>query len=312
MSPQKIDRRAIPPAAIMSRWQAPDGWEHRVMDWPQPKGARARGNLLYAGGRGDFIEKYLEALAHWHGQGWNVTAFDWRGQGASRGDIVGGHLDSLDPLVDDLEALIDAKLSHDHDPRVVVGHSMGGHILLRTLAERRPKLDAAVLVAPMLEINSGPLPAPVAPWLAGSLSMLGMGRQPAWPDPVEPPPHGSLRQAILTRSRERYEDELWWWEQEPGYDLGTPSWGWLSAAYRSCQRQSEAAMRSIDTPILILATEKDRLVSAAAIRRAVEALPDAELLMFRHAAHEILRESDSTRQRAHARIDAFLKARAPD
>ena len=40
-------------------------------------------------------------------------------------------------------------------------------------------------------------------------------------------------------------------------------------------------------------------------------LPDAELLMFPSAAHEILREEDAVRLAAHERIDAFLDARAP-
>ena len=29
------------------------------MEWPQPKGRPVRGSLLFAGGRGDFVEKYL-------------------------------------------------------------------------------------------------------------------------------------------------------------------------------------------------------------------------------------------------------------
>ena len=55
------------------------------MDWRQPAGIRPRGRMLFAGGRSDFIEKYLESYAHWHRAGWDVTAFDWRGQGLSRG-----------------------------------------------------------------------------------------------------------------------------------------------------------------------------------------------------------------------------------
>jgi lysophospholipase len=109
------------------------------MDWPQPEGGGA-GSLLFAGGRGDFIEKYLEPLAHWHARGWNVVSFDWRGQGESRGTSSAGHLDSFDPLVaDDLAALI-AEWRRSPGPHVAIGHSMGGHLLLRILAERSPAL----------------------------------------------------------------------------------------------------------------------------------------------------------------------------
>src|SRR5687768_234271 len=101
-----FDRRAYPADATFSIWHAEDGWPIRRMDWLQAAGAPVRGSLVFAGGRGDFIEKYLEALAHWHGRGWNVTAFDWRGQGASRGADPSQIQPSLDPLVADAAAFV--------------------------------------------------------------------------------------------------------------------------------------------------------------------------------------------------------------
>src|SRR3954447_22889712 len=180
MADPPFDRRAVPAEAKLFAWTAPDGWRLRRIDWAQPAGAKTRGSLLFAGGRGDFIEKYLEVQHHWFARGWNVTAFDWRGQGGSRGAIEGGHLDSFDPLVDDLAALIADWRQAGPGPHAVVGHSMGGHLLLRTLAERRPAISAAVLVAPMLGINSAPLPPAAAAWTASLMTMMGWGRHPAW------------------------------------------------------------------------------------------------------------------------------------
>lgn len=310
MSKSPFDRRAHPEGAAFSQWRVPDGWLHRRLDWPQPAGRAPRGTLLFASGRGDFIEKYLEPMAHWHAAGWRVASFDWRGQGASRGDIAGGHLDSLDPLVEDLAALAAELRAGSEGPHVAVGHSMGGHVLLRALAERRVALDAAVLVAPMLLINSGPLPPAAAWWTASMLSAFGWRRQPAW-RASQPAPAGSSRQAWLTACRERYEDELWWWEKEPGFNLKAPSWGWIEAAYRSCSALSDAALRRVETPLLVVATEADRLVSAAAIRRAAGLLPNVRLNMFERAGHEILREADPVRLEAMAAIDAFLDQAAP-
>jgi lysophospholipase len=305
MERQTIDRRALPANAVISAWKAPDGWTHRRMDWLQPKGAAPRGSLLFASGRGDFIEKYLEAHHHWHCQGWNVTAFDWRSQGGSRGDIIGGHLESLDPLVGDLEALIADWQAERPGPYAIVGHSMGGHLVLRTLIERSPTVDAVVLVAPMLGINSGPVPAWAAAWTAGLAGMSGWSRTPVW-RPSGPTPAGSMRQAILTSCLERYEDELWWWEKEPGFNLGSPSWGWLNAAYRSCETLTPRALASVQTPLLLVGTERDRLVSPEAIAQTAAAIPGAELLMFPNAGHEILREADLVRLAALACIDDFL------
>jgi lysophospholipase len=300
-----IDRRALPPAATLSEWRAPDGWRYRRVDWAVPNGTERRGSLLFAGGRGDFIEKYLEAQHHWHMRGWNVASFDWRGQGASRGEIEGGHLDDLTVLVDDLEAFVAQWRTETPGPHVVVGHSMGGHVLARLLAERDPGIDAAVLVAPMLMINSAPLPGWSSWWLAAIMSTFGWGRRPAWRR-GDPPPIGSPRNSYLTACPDRYEDELWWWRREPGYDLGAPSWGWLSAAYRSCARLTPERLRAIATPVLLVGAERDRLVSAAAIRRAAALIPNAGLKMFTDSAHEILREADPVRLEALAAIDAFF------
>jgi lysophospholipase len=310
MSLAPFDRRTIPAGAAFSTWAAPDGWPYRLLHWPQEPGKAVRGSLLFAGGRGDFIEKYLEADAHWHERGWDVTAFDWRGQGGSRGAVVGGHLDSFDPLVEDLAALIADWRTRTPGPHVAIGHSMGGHLLLRALAERKPPLDAAILVAPMVRINSGPVPGWAAAWTASAMGAFGFAEQSAWQVPEVPAPAGSLRQSILTGDRKRYEDELWWWKKEPGFDLGAPSWGWLRAAYASIDRLTPALLEEIDLPVLLVGTDRDKLVSPEAIREAAASIPHAELLMFPDAAHEILREADPVRHRAFERIDAFFDAHA--
>jgi len=308
---EPISWRSHPKEALFSDWTAPDGMVLRRLNWPAEAGKEARGALLFAGGRGDFIEKYLEAFAHWRGAGWTVTAFDWRGQGRSRGDIAGGNLESFDPLVDDLAALIGDWRGAAAGPHVAIGHSMGGHLLLRTLVERRAAIDAAILVAPMIGVNSGPIPAWLAPGVADAMCALGFSGLSMWKTPKALTRPGSKRQHLLTASRERYQDELYWWEKEPEFNLGPPSWGWMRAAFRSAARAfTKERLAGVDLPILILGTERDRLVSPAEIRRAAAALPRAELKIYPDAAHEILREADPVRGDALARIDAFLAANA--
>ena len=303
-------RRTRPKEALFDEWRAPDGWLIRRMLWPSPPGQAARGSLLFAGGRGDFIEKYLEAYAYWREQGWNVTAFDWRGQGRSRGDVRGGNLVSFDPLIEDLAALIDDRRANQPGPHVAIGHSMGGHLLLRTLADKKPALDAAVLVAPMLRVNSAPLSPSFAPFITDLMCMIGWRDQPML-RAGDRAKASQRRQQVLTGSRERFEDELWWWEQEPAFNLGMPSWGWMRAAYRSSAAAfTPEKLKGVNLPVLIIGTDRDRLVSPAAIRSAAALMPKAELHMYADAAHEILREADPIRLDALARIDAFLAKHA--
>jgi lysophospholipase len=305
-------RRSHPAAAVFGSWRAPDGWTYRRMDWAQPPGRAPRGSLLFAGGRGDFIEKYLEAYGDWHVRGWNVTAFDWRGQGASQGNARGGHLESFDVLIDDLEALIADWRSAHPGPHVAVGHSMGGHMLLRTLVERKPAIDAAVLVAPMIRVNSAPLSPGVAPWITQLMCLAGLKTAPVLKVPRKVAESSARRQYFLTGSPERYADELWWWQQQPSFHLGGPSWGWMRAAYRSSAAAFRPALLArVEVPILLLGTERDRLVSPEAIREVARWLPRAELKMYPDAGHEILREADPIRLDALAAIDDFLDRHAP-
>lgn len=302
-----IDRRVVPEGARLSDWAAPDGWRLRVLDWPQLAGGATRGSLLFLGGRGDFVEKYIEPMAHWHGNGWHVTSFDWRGQGASRAPGGPSPDDGFDPLVHDLAGFAREWMAVHPGPHVAIAHSMGGHLLLRALAEEKVPFRAAVLVAPMAGINSGPIPQRLGAWLARLFQKLGRGDEPIARDyRIE---GRGTRANRLTSSAERYADEIWWHGQQPAYDLGIPTWNWVAAAYRSMDRLTPGSLGSIEIPLLILATDRDKLVDTRAIRRAAAAIPGAELVIF-DAAHEILREADPVRLDALRRIDAFLQQRA--
>ncbi len=300
-------------------WHAADGHDIRRIDWPVP--AQSRGFLLFLGGRGDAYEKYLETLEYWFGQGWQVTAIDWRGQGGSGrlgDDDATGHIGDFSHWIDDLRGFWrDWKAESDANrsssgKHVLIGHSMGGQLALRAAAEGVADPDALVLVAPMLGF-AGP---PLAPWMwhaaARGMAALGPASRPAWKMGEKPGQPAGARQAILTHDASRYEDELFWREERPQLRLGAPSWGWVERAAESMRRTARADMLArVAVPVLIVSTRADRLVSARAIRRAVRLLPDARLLEFgSEAAHEILRESDSVRDRALARIDAFLAGEA--
>jgi lysophospholipase len=294
-----FDRRAIPPGFTFGEWRAPDGWRHRRFDWPAD--GAARGSILWCGGRGDFAEKYLEAMAHWHGRGWHVAGFDWRGQGGSGRILPGsgiGHYASFDPLLDDLAAFVAQWRAATPGPHVVIGHSMGGHLVLRALAEARVTADAAVLVAPMIGLRL-PRVARVLVFMAG---LFGLSMRPVWRDDA---PRG--KQARLTGSVERFADTDWWRGQDEALSDTIPSWGWLHAAFDSIARLRRAAVERVAIPVLAVATKRDRLVRWTEVRDAVARLPQGRLVTV-DAAHEILREEDAARLEAMAAIDSFLES----
>jgi lysophospholipase len=305
------DRRRIPTDARVTTTPAQDGWPLRT--YFQPAQGTPRGSVLWLGGRGDFFEKYLESLISWTRSGRSVTSFDWRGQGGSGrlGTDPGiGHIDDFGTWIDDLAAFYDDWRAREPGPHFVIGHSMGGHLLLRALAERRISPDAAILSAPMLGFDAGPLPFALAASIAGLMARFTASRHAAWKNNEKPTLGTVSRQYLLTYDDARYADELWWKAQDTRLVLGPPSWRWLDAAYRSMAiLRAPGAVEHIAAPIFIVGTDGDRLVSPAAIRAFAARLPNAKLLMLpRDAAHEVLRERDGPRNRAMTGIAEFMDA----
>ncbi|WP_240499932.1 alpha/beta hydrolase [Sphingomonas montana] len=302
-----FDRRAIPRGLLFDCWTAPDGRAMRRFHWAQPDGRPPRGRLLFQTGRADFAEKYLETIAHWHAAGWDVTGFDWRGQGGSRGDGdgdgTGTSARGIEAMLDDLRGFVRDWRRTDGVRHVAVGHSMGGHLLLRLLAERDVGIDRAVLVAPMLGLNSRPLPPMLAAGIARAAQRMGQGDRPL----AHRRTAAIGRQGRLTGDADRYADETHWVGLHPAYRVVPPRWGWVAGAYRSIARlQAPGVLEGIAVPTLLVGTERDRLIDPRAIRAAAARMPAATLVMRTDGAHELLREVDAVRDAVLARIDAFL------
>jgi len=80
-----------------------------------------------------------------------VTAYDHRGHGLSDG--LPGHVDRFDEYEDDLDRVLTSVRARGQSQKVfLLGHSMGGLILLRYLAKERKPISAAVVSAPLIEV----------------------------------------------------------------------------------------------------------------------------------------------------------------
>ncbi len=312
--PAAFDPRSIPSTATIDHVSARDGWALRRLRWGAPDGA-PRGSILFEGGRGDHFEKYLEAFERWRCAGWQVESVDWRGQGGSgrvSADPHVGDIADFGQWIDDLADHVAEWRTRTPGPHVLMAHSMGGHLLLRALAEGRVSPDAAVLVAPMLGFTA-PYPNRVGVWIAKLMMAIGNPQRPAWRISEKPGTRIEARSKLLTHDARRYADEDYWHSAMPETLLGPGSWRWVEQAYRSFMVMGRpGVLERVRTPILILAAAKDKLVSIRAIRAAAARLLHAELHVYGpEAAHEILRELDAVRDDALARIDAFLDVAAP-
>lgn len=313
-SKSTMNRRAIPADATESMWSAEDGWQIRRIDWHGA--ASPRGSMLFLPGRGDHYEKYLETLAHYASAGWRLTAIDWRGQGGSGrllDDPQVGHIDDFSTWIADLRFFWAKWKTETPGPHVVVAHSMGGHLAMRALVEKAIDPEAVAMSAPMLGIQTGGLPLSLNHAFAKLMCNIGRADIAAWKVSEKPMSPMSLRGRILTHDDDRYEDEVAWWGLRPEIKLGPPSWHWVERAIASIRMLDEPGrLEALQTPILLLATTADQLVSTPRIIKDSERLPNAETLIFgKEAAHELLREADGVRDQCLDRITDFFDRHAP-
>ena len=125
---------------------ASDGLGLLVRRW---ECAEPRARILIIHGLGEHSGRYEHVGAYLLHAGFDVTAFDLRGHGASGGERI--DIESFDEYLMDVEAAL-TQLPADL-PRIIYGHSMGGLISATYGMSNRPQPDLYVLSAPALSAD---------------------------------------------------------------------------------------------------------------------------------------------------------------
>lgn len=294
----------LPPAALIGREEMDDGASIRTLLLPHP---RPVANLLLLTGRADFLEKWASAYAELHEAGFAIASFDWRGQGGSTRltDSGAGHIDSFDTWLADLDRISGWARSVLPGHRwLALGHSMGGHLLTRWIADParrdlplRRVLDGAILAAPFFGLGGPAVMKAAALRLAPLQVARGLGAAFAWGQgPYGPMQQRPERQLLLTGSRAHFEDEGLWVRARPELATGGVSWGWIKAFVESEAALERLPLEQLDLPLLMLLADRERLVDNKAALRVAARLPRLRHLLVAGAAHELLREAEEVRQ----------------
>ena len=300
-------RRQAPSGAMFEVIAAADGWPLRVASWAAR--GEVRGTAILVHGRREFIEKYYETVADLLDRGYAVVTMDWRGQGLSGrllADRQKGHITSFDTFVSDLSCLVRWAMARFSGPYLLIGHSMGGHVVMRYLGEQPANIAAAVVVAPMTAISFYPLPEAVARLMTQAACGLGFAERYA---PVQGPYSPAARRAeagLLTSDLDRLEDEIVACEAYPDLALGGITYGWLQAALYSIDiLRSPNYAEAISVPMLAITAGCDRVVKNRDTRRFIRRLQQGRLIDIPDARHEIFKERDDLRAWLWAAFDGF-------
>ena len=275
----------------------------------------ARAVCVLVGGQTEFIEKYEEVIGELNARRFTVATFDWRGQGGSAralADPLKSYVKDFSQFDDDLQSFLDqvVRALTDQKP-IALAHSMGGHILLRTMHNRPDAFRAAVLTAPMLAISTRGYPPALARIVTALYAALGGGGDFAWGMAARDPFLIDFDAQLVTSDRTRFARCQAFLKAHPDLRLAGPTWGWLEAAYRSMTKVTAPGYaEAISTPVLILGAGKDRIVMTEAEKQFAARLPHGEYLELPDSEHEIMMENDSIRARFWAAFDTFVAKNA--
>ena len=204
-----------------------------------------RAQVLVLPGYGDFAETHYRQLRAFVGQYYISWALDGAGQGGS-GREVGprdlGHVDSFEPDVDAVGAMVRQTIRPSPDaPLVLVAEGTAAPVALRALQGDSQSVSGIVLVRPSLTE-----PTAVDPRLTIWAARLHLGfiREPGgsgWT-------HDASAPDIATDRGRR----LAWQAANPDLRMGDPSLGWLAAFDDLTSAVRAAGWSRVTVPVLIL------------------------------------------------------------
>lgn len=244
-------------------------------------GEPAVGTAVLVHGLGEHIGRYEHVAEHLNACGWDVRGFDHRGHGRSggrRGDIA-----APDSLLRDLGAFLrEVRRADAARPLVLIGHSLGGLVVARFVAEglaRAPAdwhlpVDGLVMSSPAIDPGLSALQKAllaVAPRLLPHLC-VNNGLRPEWicNDPAVVQAY--LRDPLV---HDRISGLLGRFIADTGPEVLARAPGW-------------------QVPTLLMWSGQDRCVSPRGAQRLSEALPAQRCVAKAHPqlAHEIFNERE--------------------
>lgn len=291
--------------------EAGDGVRLRAALW-RPHG-EPRGSVVLSPGRTEYVERYYEVVGEWLARGFVVLAHDWRGQGLSdrlHVDPLRGHARGWRAFVADHRRLLDVFADRLPEPRIALGHSMGGALVALAMMEGETRYAGAVLSAPMMGVRTGRRSAALVRRVAYAMMFAARGGGLALPayDPL----HDAFEANMLTHDRARFERGQALIAAEPQLRLGGPTWSWLAFAFAlAAQLARPGGPERLARPLLVLTAGDERLCVNVAAEAFAARARHAWLVEIEGARHELLMETDPLRALAWARIDAFVDALAP-
>lgn len=279
---------------------------------PNPDGV-----IVFSPGQSESSLKYAEFLYDMRDLNYDVYIIDHRGQGESGRllpDRIKSHVNKFSHYVDDLSYLINEVVKPQNYRRAfLMAHSMGGAIASGYLARYPKTMTAAILSAPMIEINTGYINNWGASVFASILGQVGLFSKTALESdyaPTQKPynPAASFESNTVTSSRERYQIRKDLYNQDIELRVGGTTINWLKESLDFTLKLRETK-DVFQIPTIIFQAGKDQFVWPNGQNQICGNSPVKCKIIkvgFEKSQHEILMEVDSIRDAAMSAIRAYI------
>jgi lysophospholipase len=293
-----------------------DGIRLRAARFAASPRSRPAGTVCLFQGRAEQIEKYFAVIERLQRRGFCVATLDWRGQGGSQrlaSNPMKGHVPDFLHYERDIDAFRRLLALPDCPPPFFgLGHSLGGHVLLRAAPRLRPWLQRIVLAAPFLDFGAVPFSRAAIRRMSGTLRWTGFGRAYLPPSLRRYAVVGGFEANPLTSDPERFSIMASIGKARPDLTIGAPTVGWTNAAARSIDAIEDGRFaETVQTPVLIVNAGADRVVSVQAVERMAQRLRGAAYVLVPGARHELMMERDVYAAQFWAAFDAYVPGGGP-
>ncbi len=279
-----------------------DGRKVRFALWK--KGSR--GLIVFFNGRNEYLEKYNAAYKSFQDLGFAVVALDWRGQGLSEREKKLDHLGYVGDFSEyqlDLTAVLNQnEVKQVTGPRILVGHSTGGCIGLRTLTNSKFIFDRAIFLAPLW----GALPMQHLSYRISRL-MVRAGWDKKSPIPANAKPYilaTTPEKNCHTSDQAQFKRLQEIIVTDPRLSAGPATFGWISAVGDELLDLDK--QKPLEIPHLVLLGQDDSLISSKAVKKKCAANKHCKLFIIPEARHELLIEKEEIVSSVWEKIDVFL------
>lgn len=246
-------------------------------------------HIVISHGFTESSQKYKEVIYYFLKSGYSVSILDHRGHGYSDrmiDDSSKVYIDTFDTYLNDLKDFMDEvvlPVSMDL-PHFLYAHSMGGGIGALFIERYPDYFDAAVLSSPMMQIDTGSYPKPIAELVAKLMVLTGQGKDYVFG-------HGPYEDDLnfeesAANSKERYLYFAQKKQNNEALQLGGATFKWLNASLNATKSLIQNAKDAM-IPVLVFQSENDTLVKPGGQYAFVKGAPDATLIYVPDAKHEL-------------------------